>query len=85
MEKRSFEYGSYLTKTSDGKTTELKPSDIERKGVEIILNPFFTSLWPQNPTNTSLSPRVPDGPPTASWRSMQMTSPPMTCVALNMW
>lgn len=88
MEKRSFEAGRYLVTTSDGETKELSPSETEKAGLQIILNPFFTSLWPQDPTNMTLLPRVilpTSCSRAASWRRMHITSPPATIVGLNMW
>lgn len=87
MEKRSFESGLYLVTDAAGKAQKLSPSKAEQAGAQIILNPFFTSLWPQDPTNMTLSPRltVANSVPTASWRRMQVTSPPSTFVSMNMW
>jgi hypothetical protein len=56
-------------------------------GVQIICNPFLTKFWPQNPTNMTLLPGrfACDLPREHSWRRMQLTSPPVLCVGMNLW
>lgn len=55
--------------------------------VQIICNPFLTKFWPQNPTNMTLLPEnfACDLPREHSWRRMQLTSPPVLCVGMNLW
>jgi len=84
MEKRSFEAGRYLITTSDNETQELSPSGTEKARKQIILNPFFTCLWPQDPANMTMSPRITVSTG-VSWRRMHITSPLATIVSMNMW
>ena len=79
----------YLITASDGVAKELSATALEQTGAQIILNPFFTSLWPQDPSNMSSSPyiTVSNGPGSqaASWRRMYLTSPPITSVGMSLW
>ncbi|KAK4889199.1 hypothetical protein LTR27_011957 [Elasticomyces elasticus] len=84
--------GVYLDKLAptpreEAQTKEAYAIDLEKRGEQIILNPFFTSLWPQNPTNMTSCPRITTShlPKTASWRRMQLTSPPMLQVDISLW
>lgn len=79
----------YTFTGSHGVAKELSTMELEQTGAQIILNPFFTSLWPQDPSNMSSSPyfTVSNGPEsqTASWRRMYLTSPPITSVGMSLW
>jgi len=84
--------GVYLDKLAstpkeEAQIKEAYAIDLEKRGEQIILNPFFTSLWPQHPTNMTSCPyvRTSQSPKTASWRRMQLTSPPMLQVDISLW
>ena len=68
---------AYLT-TLDGQPTHLTAREVEQTGVHVVLNPFFTMLWRQGTSNMTLSPylRASAKYEAASWRRMQLTSPP---------
>ena len=78
-----------LRERNSGSTKEVQAAELEKTGTPIILNPFFTSIWPQDPTNMTSSPYLTTAasasPQTASWRRMQLTSPPVLQVDLNLW
>ncbi|KAK5111587.1 hypothetical protein LTR85_011816 [Meristemomyces frigidus] len=86
----------HLITTASGSTKEVQAADIGKaggSGTPIIVNPFFTSLWPQNPTNMTSCPYITvtnsssagKTTPSPSWRRMQLTSPPILQVDLNLW
>ncbi|KAK3625766.1 hypothetical protein LTR22_023420 [Elasticomyces elasticus] len=84
--------GVYLDKLAstpkeEAQIKEAYAIDLEKRGEQIIFNPFFTSLWPQHPTNMTSCPyvRTSQSPKTASWRRMQLTSPPMLQVDISLW
>jgi len=77
----------HLVYTDPGSTKEAQASVLVAQGSNIILNPFVTSLWPQDPTNMTSSPHitVPTTVKGASWRRMQLTSPPIVQADLHLW
>lgn len=79
----------HLVATGLGTPKEVQATELEKAGDPIVLNPFFTSLWPQDRTNMTSSPRIslPASAfhPTASWRRMQLTSPPILQVDTSVW
>ena len=87
MEARHGGAGRYLLTTSDGDSKELSASEVHEAGVEIICNPFFTRLWPQNQDNMTLIPVkfACTFPRAHSWRRMLLTSPPITYLSMSLW
>jgi hypothetical protein len=88
--KKQQEWGGgrlYLLMTPDGTKKEVSAPEVQHMGVQIICNPFLTKFWPQNPTNMTLLPErfACDLPREQSWRRMQLTSPPVLCVGMNLW
>ncbi|KAK3111476.1 hypothetical protein LTR53_013242 [Teratosphaeriaceae sp. CCFEE 6253] len=77
----------HITINCAGAKEEVSAARLEADGIPIILNPFFTSIWPQDPTNMTSSPHgtAPATPISASWRRMQLTSPPVTRVDMHLW
>lgn len=79
-----------IVSTSGGKSTA-SATALEKDKKQIILNPFFTLIWPQDPTNMTLSPYTAYGKKSdfhnkqASWRCMQVTSPPVVRLDLSVW
>ena len=77
------------SKNTSDLTKEIHAAELEKTGIPIILNPFFTSIWPQDPTNMTSSPYLTTiasaSPQTATWRRMHLTSPPVLQVDLNLW
>ena len=75
--------------TESGETKEEYASELEKKNISIILNPFFTKLWPQDPKNMTNCPynmHIPsDNNEAASWRRMQLTSPPLLELDMSLW
>lgn len=82
--KRSFGSPTYLVQNTSTGAVEDK-SVLQLKNV--ILNPFFTKLWPQDPTNMTYNPYITVAADnnSASWRRMQLTSPPMKQLDMNLW
>ncbi|KAK3052705.1 hypothetical protein LTR09_006187 [Extremus antarcticus] len=87
---------SHLTKYLLG--AEVKTStELEDADIPIVLNPFFTKLWPQDPCNMTniayltLSGQIKGASwkrlqsKGASWRRMQLTSPPMVQFDASIW
>jgi hypothetical protein len=77
----------YLFTTSTGTTEELSTAEVSQKRLEVICNPFLAEFWPQDPENMTLLP-VKDAcnlPRTHSWRRMQLTSPPIKSLSMNLW
>lgn len=68
-------------------TEEKSAADLESAKVAMILNPFFTKLWPQDPTNMTLKPYITarTDNKAASWRRMQLTSPPILQLDMSVW
>ena len=66
-----------------------RAAELEEQNVPIILNPFFAKLWPQNSTMEYpwTSPHITTNTDNraASWRQMQLTSPPIFCVDMCIW
>ena len=87
MEQRMGGDGLHLITTSDGTQKELPAADVQALGVQIICNPFLVRLWPQNPENMTLIPVTfaCNFPREHSWRRMQITSPPITSLSMNLW
>ncbi|KAK4555320.1 hypothetical protein LTR86_007617 [Recurvomyces mirabilis] len=81
------ETSTYLVTAASGSLDETTAAEIESKGEHIVLNPFFTSLWTQDPTNMTLSPSIKTliTSKTASWRRMQLTSPPVQSISMSVW
>ena len=77
----------HLSLTATGSIEHVQAVILETNGIPIILNPFFTSLWPQDPINMTSSPyiTVPDISKPASWRRMQLTSPPTLEIDIQIW
>jgi hypothetical protein len=87
MEQKWGSDGLYLVSSADGTDKELSAPEVQQMGVQIICNPFLTSLWAQDAENMTL---IPDKtacnlPQEHSWRRMQITSPPITSVSMNLW
>ncbi|KAK3708403.1 hypothetical protein LTR37_011499 [Vermiconidia calcicola] len=81
-----------MTKSGDAtlyvfNAKEESSANLEKAKVPIILNPFFTKLWPQHPTNMTTAPYItlPSQSKTASCRRMQLTSPPMVQLDASVW
>lgn len=77
---------THLVADSTGAIKEQTALQLEQAGIPIILNPFFTKLWPQHPTNMTNCPytRIFTNE-CASWRHMQLTSPPTLEVSMSVW
>ncbi|KAK5731334.1 hypothetical protein LTR15_001273 [Elasticomyces elasticus] len=78
---------THLLDTGPGATEQVRAVELEKRGIPMVLNPFFTWLWPQDPTNMTWTPHNPPTASlkTASWRRMQFTSPPMLKADLQIW
>jgi hypothetical protein len=80
MLRQSFGDGPmHILSLDDGNTAEKTCKQFELESIPIILNPFFTKFWPQDPTNMTNSPiiTIKAKEHAASWRRMQLTCPPM--------
>jgi hypothetical protein len=77
----------HLLANLSGNTEEKRAAELEKAQMLIIVNPFFTKLWPQDPTNMTNQPciTVSTDNKSASWRRMQLTSPPTLQVDMNAW
>ena len=77
----------HLVNTASGSTEEKQAAQLDQAKIPIILNPFFTKLWPQQPTNMTNKPyiTVSIANQTASWRRMQLISPPMLQLDMSVW
>ena len=77
----------HLVHTTSGESKEMRASELETQGIPIIISPFFTLLWPQDPKNQTLKPRMAmsNTAKSASWRRMQLTSPPMLQLDMSLW
>jgi len=86
LEARHGGSGLYLLTTAKG-PEELSSAAVQQTGLSIIMNPFLTHLWPQNPENMTLIPAMfaSERPQTDSWRRMQLTSPPVTSLSMSLW
>jgi len=83
----NFDGPSYRLSQSSGSSHVVEAAEVEKAGLYVIVNPFFTSLWPQDPKNMTSSPFIttPASQKMASWRRMQLTSPPILRVGLQVW
>ena len=77
----------HLVTTAPDNLEEKQTAELNQAEIPIILSPFFTKLWPQDPTNMTSKPyiTVSTQNQTASWRRMQLTAPPMLQLDMSAW
>jgi hypothetical protein len=66
---------------------EVHAAYIAHDNIAIVLDPVFILLWPQDLYNMTCSPdlTLASTPRSASWRRMQLTSPPISSIGISVW
>ena len=77
----------HLVVNASGNTEERRAAELDTAETLVIVNPFFTKLWPQDPTNMTNQAYITTSTnnDTASWRRMQLTSLPTLQVDMSVW